>query len=430
MGLLSDTGGRGDRAKVLVAGGGVAAVEALLALGALAVDRVEIELLAPGTEYVDRPLAVAEPFGLGQARRWELARIVEDRGARLRRGGLAEVDAGARVALTRAGEELAYDVLLVAVGARAGIALPGAVTVKGPGYTRRFRAILDELEDGRLGSLAFAVPPGATWPLPLYELTLLTATFLAERGRHDVRLRLVTPEAAPLEMFGAAASTAVEQLLEERGIELLRLSHAIAADEGRLELAGDRPSVEADRVVAMPGLRGPHISGLPHDAAGFVPIDLHGLVEGELDVYAAGDATTFPLKQGGIAAQQADAAAEAIAARVGAPVTPRPFEPVLRGMLLTGAVPRFLRTEVGSEAEGGEGEEPAVSEHALWWPPTKLAGRYLSPYLAARDAEERAPGSGVRVEVAVPHGGAPGVRRRAVIAPGSGRSIIPLTGGR
>ena len=56
-------------------------------------------------------------------------------------------------------------------------------------------------------------------------------------------------------------------------------------------------------------------------------------VRGVDDVYAAGDMTTFPLKQGGIAAQMADAAASAIAVRAGVPVAQHPFRPVIRGLL-------------------------------------------------------------------------------------------------
>jgi hypothetical protein len=67
------------------------------------------------------------------------------------------------------------------------------------------------------------------------------------------------------------------------------------------------------------------------------------------------------VKQGGLATQQADAVAEAIAARAGAAVTPQPFRPILRGMLLTGESPRYLRTELGATG----GDQWDVSEHAL-----------------------------------------------------------------
>ena len=152
-------------------------------------------------------------------------------------------------------------------------------------------------------------------------------------------------------------------------------------------------------------------------------MDLHGLVDGLDDVYAAGDGTICPIKQGGVAAQQADAVAEAIAARAGAPVEPQPFRPVLRGLLLTGSTPRYLRSEVS----GGRGQDQ-VSEHALWWPSSKVAGRCLAPYLALRHGEIERPREGIDVEVDV---GSAGIRRRAIIAPdpSGGTMTIPLAPG-
>jgi sulfide:quinone oxidoreductase len=85
--------GRGDeRRKVLIAGGGVAGVEALLAFGALAADRVAVELMAPEPEFAYRPLSVAEPFQLAVVRRLPLAALAAEHGARYRRDALAQVD--------------------------------------------------------------------------------------------------------------------------------------------------------------------------------------------------------------------------------------------------------------------------------------------------------------------------------------------------
>jgi CBS domain-containing protein len=92
-------------------------------------------------------------------------------------------------------------------------------------------------------------------------------------------------------------------------------------------------------------------------------------------VFAAGDVTTFPVKQGGIAAQQAESAAHTIAAEAGVDVKPYRFRPVLRGYLLTGAEPRYLRRELRTGLD-------TVSPDPLWWPPAKIVGRYLSPFLA------------------------------------------------
>jgi sulfide:quinone oxidoreductase len=116
---------------------------------------------------------------------------------------------------------------------------------------------------------------------------------------------------------------------------------------------------------------------------GFIPTDAHGRVLGVENVYAAGDGTAFPVKQGGLAAQQADAAAAAIAAAAGVEIDPAPFAPVLRGMLLTGAEPHYLRHDLTrAEAESETADRP------LWWPASKIAARTLTPYLAARPGLE------------------------------------------
>src|SRR5215211_31281 len=401
---------------VMIVGGGVAAVEALIALRGLAEDRVAIELVSPTPEFAYRPLAVAEPFGLGQPRRYDLVRIAADHGAALHLAGLQSVQADKRLVKTWDGRALPYEVLLVAIGARPAVAIPGSVTIAGPGYTSRFRTVLRELEERRIRRVVFAVPPASSWPLPLYELVLMTAARVAERGLRKVELLLVTPEAEPLELFGSAASAAVRELLDQRGVQVYTGQYATEFTGERLALtpSGGLP---AERVVSHPRLRGPELPGLPHDAEGFIPVDLHGLVPEEIDVYAAGDATTSPIKQGGVATQQADAAAEAIAARAGADVEPQPFRPVLRGMLLTGSSPRYMRAEVS----GGRGERWEVSEHVLWWPPSKIAARWLAPYLALRHDElEEAP-TGLPVEVSLD---APGMRRRAIIAPGAGLKLV------
>ena len=384
--------------KVMIAGGGVAALEGLMALHELGGEYVDIELVTPTPEFAYRPLAVAEPFGLGDARRFDVVRIARDHRAAVHIAGIRSVDTAARSLLTWDGRELPFDILLVAIGAQAVTGIPGSVTIQGPGYTGRFRELLRELEARQVKQVAFAVPPGASWPLPIYELALMTAAHAAERGLDDVRLSLVTPEEAPLQLFGAPASQAVRELLEQRGIELHVSHHASRFADGRLALVPGEP-LPAERVVSLPRLVGPRLSGLPSDGDGFIPVDLHGLVRGEADVYAAGDATDGAIKQGGIAAQQADAAAASIAARAGAAIEPEPFRPVLRGMLLTGSTPRYMRAEVS----GGRGDDWQVSDSALWWPPSKIAGRWLAPYLALRhdELDEQPDGLPVEVEVSL-----------------------------
>ena len=165
-----------------IVGGGVAALEAMIALRRLAEERVAIELVAPTPEWSYRPLAVAEPFGLGEATIYDLVRIARDHGAAMQLAGVQSVRPEAHQVRTWDGRTLDYELLLIAIGAELTTSLPGSVTVNGPGYTGRFRALLDALEHGRIQHVAFAVPAGASWPLPLYELALMTAARVAELG--------------------------------------------------------------------------------------------------------------------------------------------------------------------------------------------------------------------------------------------------------
>jgi sulfide:quinone oxidoreductase len=286
------------------------------------------------------------------------------------------VDTGRRVLRTRSDGEISYDSLLVTTGAEPREAVPGALTFRGSADRPAFEGLLADLDAGRVRSVAFAVPAGTAWPLPLYELALMTA---ARADANDVaaHFSLVTAEEAPLGIFGNRASEAVRSLLRERGFEVHTSTAPVAFEDGSLSVAPSRTFV-TDRVVALPQLRGRAPAGLPADPHGFLPTDDHGQVRGSEDVFAAGDVTAFPVKQGGIATQQADAAARAIAGRAGSPVEAEPFRPVLRGLLLTGDGARFMRSEIA----GGHGDSSDVSTRMLWWPETKVAGQYLSHYLS------------------------------------------------
>jgi sulfide:quinone oxidoreductase len=389
---------------VVIAGGGVAGLEAALALRALAEERVSVEVLAPEREFVYRPLSVAEPFGAGEASRFPLQPLVEAAGARLRTGSIASVDLGEYAVVTDAGEQVPYDVLLLALGARAEPAVPGALTFRGPEDRAVVEELLERIVDGEVRRVLFTVPSGFGWPLPVYELALMTGNYVSDHMTRGVEFAIVTPEESPLGLFGATASAAVRELLELRGIGLVAGATPVEVGDGGLRLAPEG-RLEADAVLALPRLRGPALPGVPADATGFVRIDEHCRVSSEVDVFAAGDLTHFPLKQGGIAAQHADAAAEAIAALAGAPVEPKPFRPVLRGQLLTGMTPLYLRAEPGTAAS-------VADVQALWWPPAKIVGRYLAPFLASHlglsgEPPELASGAAIPVEVELDAAGRP-----------------------
>lgn len=371
---------------VLIAGGGVAALEALLALRHLAGDRVTIEIHAPRRDFVYRPLAVAEPFGVGQVLRFDLAEIAQSYGALYRAEGLESVEPERHRATMRRRRRIGYDKLLLACGAKMHWSVPGAITFWGPSGHEGFDRLLAELEEGSVQRVVFTMPAGIGWPLPIYELALMTSAHLAELGVNGVELVIVTPEDAPLELFGLTASDQVSTLLADREIVVETGRYPIRFGGGELSVApGD--AIAADRVVSMPSYEGRQIDGIPRDQRGFIPVDEHGRVRGVPDVFAAGDATDFPIKQGGLAAQQSDAVAATIAAQLGLDVEAEPFRPTLRGLLLTGKRPRYLRAELG----GGQGETSVATDHALWFPRGKIAGRFLAPLLASLASESLEP---------------------------------------
>jgi sulfide:quinone oxidoreductase len=367
--MASEPPFRSRPARVLIAGGGIAAVELLVALRKLAGARTGIELLTAGDHLVYRPLLVAEPFGMGSVHRFPLAAILADQSAERRTGRLAAVDAAARVAVTESGERLRYEALAVATGTYARPAVEGALTFDGPHAVQPMRELVERAAAGELGTLVFALPAAsAAWPLPLYELALMTAVRAS-----GAKVVLVTAERAPLDLFGEGASQAVRERLERAGIELIAGAAPIEFAGGALRsTAGSTP---ADAAIALPRLEAPPFEGLPQDEHGFIPTDAHGRVEGLEDVYAAGNVTAYPVKQGGVAVRQAQAVAECLAARAGAPLAPEPFEPVLRGMLLTGAERGYLSSGPGVSL---------LTASPLWWPPTKIADSYLVPYLVSR----------------------------------------------
>ena len=364
------------RKRVVIAGGGVAALEAALALRALAGELVSVEVVAPEDEFVYRPLAVAEPFAVDQVRRLPLGPVVEAAGARLRRGWVYGVDPGRNRVFVDHCPELEYDFLLLTTGAVPHDAVRGALTFRGPADVRALGRLLERAVAGEVGSIAYAVPAGTSWPLPVYELTLLTWAYLRDRCTTGVELALVSAEDAPLGLFGLQASEAIRTVFTVRGIQLHLRAAAVNFDDRELHFT-NRDPLAFSAVVASPRLEGPRLVGVPCDRDGFVPVDEHGRVHFLGNVYAAGDLTSYPLKQGGVASQQADTAAASIAAAAGAAVEPIPFKPVLRGLLLTGLFPRYL----GSDPETAAHE---VSTEPLWWPPAKIVGHYLTPFLATR----------------------------------------------
>ena len=239
--------GLGMTPHVVIAGGGVGALEGLLALQDLAGDRVHISMLTAARHLTYRPLSVAEPFGSEPAPRYDWEHITRDRGVRWIPDVLEAVRPDAREVDTRDGPPVPYDALLLAVGARPEPALAGGISFAGPRDVLAIRETIEALAPGRRHTIAFVATADTAWTLPLYELALMTAEYGRRRGL-NLAVELISP-ANPRDhgVFGAAASAAVRMRLSDAGIHLR---------------SGGFPT-ESAVVVALPRLRGPRLPGLP-----------------------------------------------------------------------------------------------------------------------------------------------------------------------
>lgn len=370
--------------RALIAGGGVAALEAAITLRYLAGERLRITLLTPQSTFVYRPLAVREPFSGPATRRYPLAGLIEDLRLEHVRAELEAVDSGARTVTTSAGETLPYDALLLAIGARPRPALEHVLTLDDRLLDDQMHGLIQDVEAGISRRLAFIVPAAPCWPLPIYELALMTAKRAYEMG-FDSLVTVVTPEPAPLAVFGSAASSAVAVTLSESRVSTVLGAVGTVTDHGRLHVQPADRELSIDRVVALPALHGPAIPGIPlRDEHGFVSVDDHAAVRRCERIFAAGDLTDFPIKHGGIAAQQAAAAAEAIAALAGVPIDPRPLRPTLSGILFGGRHPLYLRARLVD----GVAVDSQASEQPLWPEIEKVAAPSLAGYLESLDRED------------------------------------------
>jgi sulfide:quinone oxidoreductase len=327
LGVMSK-GESGISGRVVIVGGGVAGLEALLALRALAGDRVAMTLVSQDDWFVDRPVTVAEPFGLRSAARHSLPEIAAELDARFVRATVEGVAASEHRVSCAGGPSLGFDTLILAPGARTRPPFADAIAFGLAGSGQAVKDMLSRIRSGEVRSVAFVAPNLAGWLLPLYELALMTAREVARSEVKGAQLRLVTPEHRPLTLFGDAGSESVGRLLAAAGIEFIGATRT-TVQGGDVTLAATGESVAVDCVVTLPLMLGPELAGVPAAPPdGFIPVDEYGRVEGLADVYAAGDAVAFPVKQGGLAAQQADAAAAHIATRHGARVDAAPFRPV------------------------------------------------------------------------------------------------------
>jgi sulfide:quinone oxidoreductase len=281
------------------------------------------------------------------------------------------------------GRKLRYDALILALGARQYPAFTHGITFDREDEPEAFDELLADVEAGIAPRVAVVVPEQVGWTLPAYELALQLAAL--GRDHRGVATTLVTHEPAPLAGFGETVSREVARVLLDAGVDIVAGRRAVVISDQAM-IAGSR-WLTCERVVALPRMVGPRPRGVPADDHGFVPVGAHGEIVGLADAYAVGDGAAHPVKQGGLAAQQADAAVSHLLWRAGLDGRPDPPEPVLRGVLRTPDGPLYLEAAL---AGGRAGEGSTASWRPLWPAPGRVVARWLSGYLDDRIAARAA----------------------------------------
>jgi sulfide:quinone oxidoreductase len=365
-----------DRFRVVICGGGIAAVEGLLRLRRLAGDAVDVTLVAPNDALRYRPLAVDEPFARG-VRSYPLGTIARRTGSEWEQDAVEWLDPDGQVVRTAAGRAFPYDALLLAVGARLTSPFEHVTVFDDAHADEAYHGLVQDVEGGYTRSVALVLPEGPAWLLPAYELALMTRERAVSMGEEGLAVFVVTPEPAPMAALGEGASRAVAELLERASVRVYPNARPEVPASRHLLVSPEGPELEAGRIVAMPRIEGRQIQNVPSSRNGFVPIDelcrVRGLGE---RVFAAGDMTDFPIKHGGLGAQMADVAADGIVSLWGDAPAPHPLRPVIRGVMHTGAAPLYLTARM----EDGRVESEATTEEA-WPPDEKVIAEELGPFL-------------------------------------------------
>jgi sulfide:quinone oxidoreductase len=279
---------------------------------------------------------------------------------------------------TGGGGDLSYDALLVAVRAWESAPYEHAHVFTDRDPDQSFQGIVRDIELGDARSVAFVLPHGPVWPVPLYELALMTA----ERARGmslDAQITFITPEGRPLKAFGQAAGDAI-RLLGQAGIKLH--TGAVARVPAPNLVTFGETRLEVERIVTLPRITGPAVAGLSAGTDWFLPVDRRCLVEDTNGrVFAAGDAT-----DPGETRRYRRPAGRHRGRRHRTPrrlrASPSPFDPVIRGMLLTGDRPLYLSAQLIA----GLGWRSEVYEQPPWPADEKVVAEELGPYLANLDA--------------------------------------------
>lgn len=319
--------------KVVVLGGGFGGLESAFYLRHKLGKKADITMVSDRDYFLYKPNTIYIPFGMDPEKlKIPLVRPTKKKNIDFVQAKAMEIDPEQKQVKLSEGT-VDYDYLVVATGASMRAAeIPGleqfARTIWTPEEMLKLRESLNQLRDnakaGKQQELLFLVPPANKCSGPLYELVFMTDSWLREAGIRDkVKVTYSTFERGFIQAFGPRLNEHVEGEFEKRGITGLKEHTVKEVQKNRVDYTNGA-SVAYDVLVSFP----PYIAaqpfpGLPADERGFLATNLASRqLQGHPDIYVAGDAGDFPVKQAFLAFLQADAVAE----HIGSQILGKPFE--------------------------------------------------------------------------------------------------------
>jgi sulfide:quinone oxidoreductase len=314
--------------KVTVLGGGFAGLETAFYLRHRIGDRADLTLVTDQDYFLFKPNTIYIPFGAEPGRfKIDLKKPTRKRDIELIINRAREVDLHGKKIRTEDGKSAGYDFLVIATGA--GMRpqeIPGleqhALTPWTVDEMLRLRSglerMIEKARNGAFQRLLFVVPPNNKCSGPLYELVMMIDTWLRQQAvRPKVDIVWSTFEESYIQAFGPRLNTVVADEFEERGINGFRGYVVTGIEPGRVHYQNGEIQ-EFDLLLSFP----PYIAkerfiDLPSDDRGFIQVDPDSRrVKGVDNVFAAGDAADFPIKQAFLALLQGDAVGEHIGAAI------------------------------------------------------------------------------------------------------------------
>ncbi len=320
-------------AKIVILGGGFAAIAAAEEISKAENQDVEVTVISSSREFVFFPALVPYIFGAidRSELRFDLASKLAEKGIRFIQAEVLSIDAVRHtVALTGKDVEgfVHFDHLLIALGRRLATErvsgyFEHADHILGIDAAQRFKAAVERFDTGEI---VVGLCPGSFLPIPVCE----SAVALAERFKNDIAdgrtsVTAIFPETLDDAFFGSALFRDIRGTLDHYQVQLIE-RFQIARLEANDIRSLDGRSVRFDLAMLLPPFQG-QSPILNPDAvsgnAGFIHVNEMMQVTGQPHVYAAGDIASIPGPRFGYHAirQGRTAAANILAEAVGRPAS-------------------------------------------------------------------------------------------------------------